>query len=235
MTHAAEETESKRKRRTDFKFWTLAGLVAAVLGFNVAERLVLDADETDISYARLIIPANRVIDPSPGDVFVFNHKHNAFVVSRFCALQVFGEAAEPTPATIRAWNLWGVSVNDTIASVGDYVGEKITNLARVENAERHWQISKHARQEVRAPMQENCLLAVVDAVKDPNLTPFIVDAVYRVEGADGTRDWVRFASPIILSSDACGGTCPASKSLTDIIKADPVTRFKSRLRIVQIQ
>ncbi len=234
MTDTAQEKPVELRRKTDFKFWTIAGLVSAVLGFNVAERLLLDADEADISYARLVIPANLVTNPSPGDVFVFNHDSNLFVESRFCALQIFGEA-EPVTDTIKASNIWGVSVNATIIAVSDYFGKKITDFARVENAEREWHVKKIPRQNVRAPLQEECLAPVLEAVENPKLTPFVVDAVYTVEDHDGQKEWVRFANPIMLDPASCQGGCPELRTLRDIVQANALTQFKLRYGIVHVQ
>lgn len=224
----------KREKKVDFKFWTITGLVVAVLAFNLAERLVLDADEEDISYARLIIPANRVTDPHPGDVFVFSHQNNAFVESKFCSLQYF-ESPEPVSDNLKASNVWGSSVNATIASVGDYVGEKITGLARVDHAERQWTYQKTHRKEVQAPMEAACLQTVVAAAFNPDLTPFVVDAIYQVEDAEGQSKWVRFANPLMLDPESCDGGCPEKKNLEEIVQADAITRFKAKWGIVRIQ
>jgi hypothetical protein len=234
MTAASSHEGEKKQKRVDYKFWTIAGLVSAVLVFNLAERLVLDADEEDISYARLIVPANRVTDPHPGDVFVFNHQNNAFVESKFCSLQYF-EEPQPVADNLKASNVWGSSVNATIDSIGDYVGEKITGLARVDHAERQWTYSKTHREEVQAPMEAACLQTVVAVAFNPDLTPFVVDAIYQVEYAAGSSKWVRFANPLMLDPESCEGGCPQPKALQDIVQADAMTRFKAKWGIVRIQ
>lgn len=234
MTAAASEAGGKKRRKLDYKFWTLATLGGAVLAFNLAERLFLDADVNDISYARLIIPGNFVTNPKPGDVFVFNHDNNAFNESRFCSLQQ-PQPSEPVVDRLMASNLWGSSVNDTLASMEDYIGAKLAGLARVENAERHWTYSRMHRDEVLAPMEAACLQTVVAAALNPTLTPFVVDSVYQVDDADGTKNWVRFANPLMLEPDSCQGGCPQAKQLPDIVAPDWVTRFKADWGIVKVQ
>lgn len=234
MTAAASDETDKKRRKLDYKFWTLATLGGAVLAFNVAERLLLDADVSDISYARLIIPGNLVTNPRPGDVFVFNHENDAFNESRFCSLQL-PDPSEPVVDRLKASNIWGSSVNDTLASMEDYIGAKIAGLARVENAEQQWTYSRMHRVEVHAPMEAACLQTVVAAALNPTLTPFVVDSVYQVDDASGTEAWVRFADPLMLEPDSCDGECPKAKQLPEIVGADWFTRFKANWGIVKVQ
>ncbi len=234
MTAADKAESGKARRKIDYKFWTIAGLVLAVLGFNVAGRMVLDADEADISYARLIVPANWVTNPQPGDVFVFNHENDAFVESKFCSLQIFKEP-HSTTEQLRASNIWGSSVNDTLETVGGYVPEKIAGLATVANAETKWTYQKTHRAQVQAPMEAACLQTVAAAAFNPNLTPFVVDAIYQVDDADGQKKWVRFANPLMLDPDSCQAGCPTPKRLREIVQADAMTRFKAAWGIVRIE
>ncbi|SFT80234.1 hypothetical protein [Sedimentitalea nanhaiensis] len=234
MTSSSPPQTATSPRKVDYKFWTIAVLIVSGLGFNVIERLVLDADEADISYARLIVPANRVTDPHPGDIFVFNHENDAFVESKFCSLQYF-EEPQPISEHLTASNLWGSSVNDTIASMADYVPNKISGLARVDNAEKTWTYSKTHRKEVRAPMEAACLQTVVATAFNPNLTPFVVDAIYQVDDAVGQSKWVRFANPLMLDPASCQDGCPQPKRLKEIVQADAITRFKAAWGIVRIE
>lgn len=230
---AASNEEGKKARRIDYKFWVIATLILSVLGFNIVESLVLDADEADISYARLIVPANRVTDPKPGDVFVFNHQNDSFVESKFCSLQVF-EDPQPITEHLRASNVWGSSVNDTLNSVGEYVPQKIAGFATVANAEMNWTYKKTHRLEVRAPMEAACLQTVVATAFNPDLTPFVVDAIYQVDDGDGQKTWVRFANPLMLDPDSCESGCPKPKRLQEIVQADAITKFKAAWGIVRI-
>ncbi|MFK7881977.1 hypothetical protein [Roseobacter sp.] len=227
------EAKPKKSRKFDFKFWTIAGMVAAVLAFNVAETLVLDADEDDIGYARLIVPANRISDPNPGDVYVFNHENNDFVESRICSLQVFKGAFVPVEAKLSASNVWGTGVNKTMASMGDWVGEKITGFATVESPKREWTYSKTHRPAVDAPMDPACLQTVVAIAANVTLTPFVVDSIYEVRDADSESKWVRFANPLMIDPETCS-ECPQPKTLRDIVQADAFTRMKVDWNIVKI-
>ncbi|MDW4499458.1 hypothetical protein R5H30_15810 [Sulfitobacter sp. D35] len=232
MTHRSFETP-RVGRQFDYKFWTIVSLVLLAFGYNVAKELVLDADDADISYDRLFVSSTRVIDPHPGDVFIYNHADSAFVPSKVCSLQIFGAPPAATQG-LRASNVWGSSVNATLASVGGYVGDKITGLATVKNAERHWTYSWTHRPQVRAPMEEDCFEDVKTAALKSGVTPFVVDAVYRVDNAGGTSSWVRFANPLILDPSTCE-TCPKPVSLRDVVRGDRITRFKANWGLVRVE
>ncbi|MBW4707677.1 hypothetical protein KX928_07745 [Roseobacter sp. YSTF-M11] len=225
--------KSKLSERIDYKFWTIAIMVLTVLVFNVTERVLLDADEADISYARLIVPANKISNPLPGDVFVFNHQNERFEDSRFCSLQTFSPELPPIEDRLSASNLWGSSVNDTLATVGDYVPQKIASWVTVQSPEKSWTYFKRHRTAVNAPMEPSCLQTVVAASTNPNLTPFVVDSIYEVQDTTGQAKWVRFANPLMIDPATCSD-CPQPKTLRDIVQVDPFTRLKAKLNIVTI-
>ncbi|MEM6888718.1 MAG: hypothetical protein AAF636_11320 [Pseudomonadota bacterium] len=235
MSAAETQAEAKpAKKRFDLKYWMLALLVLAAMTFNVTERLLLDADEADISLDRLIVKANRITNPDPGDVFVFNHRTNRFVESKFCQLQIF-TTPEPVTDQLKVSNLWGSSLNAALASVENYIPKMISGMATVDQAEHGWTYAKLHRNQIRAPMEPECLESVVAAVLDPMLTPFVVDAIYRVETSDGDSEWVRFANPLILDPATCGGQCPAPADLVQIVDADRFTRLKAQWGIVHFE
>ncbi|WP_299738383.1 hypothetical protein [uncultured Roseobacter sp.] len=232
---SAETTEEKPKKRWkfDYKFWTIASMVGVVLAFNVVETLVLDADEDDIGYARLIVQANRVSNPNPGDVYVFNHEINDFVESKVCSLQQFSTNFVAVEDKLSAHNVLGTRVNKTMASVSEWVGEKITGFAKVESPEREWVYSKTHRPAVNAPMDPACLQTVVAVAANITLTPFVVDSIYEVRDAESESRWVRFANPLMIDPGTCT-ECPQPKTLRDIVHADAFTRMKVDWNIVKI-
>ncbi|WP_187429951.1 hypothetical protein ROLI_025760 [Roseobacter fucihabitans] len=221
-----------KSKKIDLKFWTIAGMIAAVLGFNIAETLVLDADEDDIGYARMIIPDTRVSNPLPGDVYVFNHDINDFVESKICSLQTYATVA-PVEAKLSASNIWGAGVNKTMDSVGGWVGEKIIGLAKVDSPQKDWSYSKTHRPAVNAPMNPACLQTVVAMAANISLTPFVVDSIYEVHGGENVSKWVRFANPLMIDPSSCT-QCPQPKTVRDIIGADAFTRMKVDWNIVEI-
>lgn len=232
MTAMEAAEKPAKTKKIDLKFWTIAGMIAAVLGFNIAETLVLDADEDDIGYARMIIPDTRVSDPLPGDVYVFNHDINDFVESKICSLQTFRKVA-PVEAKLSASNVWGTGVNKTMESVGGWVGDKIIGLAKVDSPQREWTYLKTHRPAVQAPMNPACLQTVVAMAANTSLTPFVVDSIYEVHGSESTSKWVRFANPLMIDPTSCT-ECPQPKTVRDIIQADPFTRIKVDWNIVKI-
>ncbi|MGC3936358.1 hypothetical protein ACOTTU_00980 [Roseobacter sp. EG26] len=233
MTALDTDDKPKPAKSVDYKFWTMTALVLTVLAFNVTESVLLDADEADISYARLIVPANRISDPYPGDVFVYSHKNEKFEDSKFCSLQSFSADRPPIEDRLSASNIWGSSLNETLATVGEYVPKKIASWVTVKSPEKKWTYFKQHRTAVNAPMDPACLQTVVAASTNPDLTPFVVDSIYEVQDTNGQSKWVRFANPLMIDPATCSD-CPQPKTLHDIVQADAFTRLKAKLNIVKI-
>jgi hypothetical protein len=235
MDRKTSEKSPTQSWLSDYRFLFLTGLVLLLLGFNVVEHLLLDADEADMRYERQVINGSKVSDPKPGHVYAFDHKQDKFVESKVCALQRLTSDSPKEEFKLIALNIWGDSVNSTVTSVGDWVGEKIANIVRVDRPNGEWVFVKHFRSSVRAELDPSCLDEVVRLVKNQYLTPFIVDTVY-VDWSDPAlpRRWVGFAQPILLDESTCPD-CPEPFAIRDIVEADAFTRFKVDRNIVRIE
>lgn len=220
--------------KLSFKYWAIVGMVCLVLGFELAESLVLDADEADLRYQRLVVDADRFNQPEPGNAYIFNHSIGDFRPTMVCALQTVEEELRPTPATFSASNVWGSGLNSAVEVVGGYLGEKIIGFVTVAQPRAEWVYSKTHLPKINVPFDMDCLEKVMETAAKPNFTVFIVDTVYwRSDQDDDQPAVVRLDDPILLES--CSGNCPKPISIRNVVRADRFARFKGDYRIVHIE
>ncbi|MEO3415681.1 hypothetical protein AAFO92_13575 [Roseovarius sp. CAU 1744] len=227
------ERKFKLSEHVGYKSWLFIMLAVLVLGFKFAENILLDADDDDISYARLILPANKIADAEPGDVFVYSHEDEKFVRSKFCSLQKFSADAWAN-RKLTALNIWGVTLNDTLTAMSERLPVGIPDIFKVKRPVKIWAYAERFRTAVNAPMDPVCLQGVLVVTRDPGLTPFMVDSILAVKEATGQEKWVGFVKPLIIDPDSCEN-CPQPRTVRDIIKASGSTQFKVDKKIVKLE
>lgn len=231
MTETVSQAAARPERKGTARWLLAAGVVALGLGLHLSKSL-LDADDHDIRYSQLLVPAKWLSDPKPGDVFVFNHATDRFVTSRLCRLQASTDV--PVEAGfLKALNHWGEATNAAIGWASDYLPARLQPMLRVEKPGHEWQYEKAHRVSITAPMEAPCLKDVIQTVEKPHLTSFIVDVVYTVESAENVTKFVGFANPVLLANNSCG-QCPQPMLVSDLVEANTFTRFKRKWGIVSV-
>ncbi|MES0864664.1 hypothetical protein ABLN87_20110 [Ruegeria sp. SCPT10] len=209
----------------------IAGVVAV---FSFCAPLILDADEADLRYNRNSIPANWLGSPKPGDAYAFDHSTGEFASIKLCTLHM---ADEYPIARVRfaGINEWGKGLHDAISQVGQFVGEKILAGMNLEDADVVWEFDKiHRSDELNTKLERNCLDRVIEYVRMPDQSVFIVDMVYYDRDTPDQPTLVQLSRSSIIPKD-CGDHCLNRAPKHQVLKIGWLTRKKAEWELVRIE
>lgn len=207
-------------------------IVIAVLAFTAP--LVLDADEADLRYDRNSIPAHRLDSPRPGDAYAFDHSAGDFMAIKLCRLHM-ADTFQAAPVRFAGVNEWGKGFNDAISQVGQFVGEKILHEMNLEGAHVVWEFNKIYRSdELSTQLEQNCLERVVERVRMPDQSVFIVDMVYYAPDEPDMPKLVQLSRSSIIPMD-CGAGCMQPMPKHEVLKIGWLTRIKAEWQLVRIE
>ncbi len=212
----------------------LIGIAAVIAVLAFSTPLILDADEADLRYDRNSIPAHRLDSPNPGDAYAFNHGTGDFSPIKLCTLH----KAEEYPMTrvrFAGVNDWGLGLNDAISQVGQFVGEKILAEMQMEKASVVWEFNKTFRaDELSTKLEAACRDKVVEHVRRPDQSVFIVDMVYFAPDDPNLPQMVQLSRSSIIPK-GCDTDCMNSVPQHQVLKIGWLTRKKADWDLVRIE
>ncbi|WP_298853311.1 hypothetical protein [uncultured Ruegeria sp.] len=212
----------------------LIGIAAVIAVLAFCRPLVLDADEADLRYDRNSIPAHRLDSPKPGDAYAFNHGTGDFSPIKLCALH----KADEYPVTrvrFEGINDWGRGLNGAISEVGQFVGEKILAGMQMDKASVVWEFNKTFRgDELSTTLETACLDKVVEHVRRPDQSVFIVDMVYFAPDDPNRPQMVQLSRSSIIPK-GCDADCINPVPQHQVLKIGWLTRKKADWDLVRIE
>lgn len=221
--------ETLRKRAVYLVVVT--GIIAV---FSFCAPLILDADEADLRYDRNSIPANWLGSPKPGDAYAFDHSTGEFASIKLCTLHM-ADDYPIAPVSFAGINEWGKGLNDAISQVGQFVGEKILAGMNLEDADVVWEFNKIYRSdELNSKLERSCLARVIEHVRMPDQSVFIVDMVYYDRDTPDQPALVQLSRSSIIPKD-CGALCVKAAPKHQVLRISWLTRKKADWELVRIE
>ncbi|WP_120633420.1 hypothetical protein [Ruegeria sp. EL01] len=209
----------------------VAGVIAVVA---VCAPLILDADEADLRYDRHSIPAHRLDSPNPGDAYAFDHSTGDFFPIKLCKLHM-ADSYPIAPVRFAGINEWGKGFNDAISQVGQFVGEKILANMNLDDARVVWEYNKIYRSaELNSKLERECLDRVIERVRMPDQSVYIVDMVYFPKDSPDRPELVQLSRSSIIAKD-CGAQCVNPTPKHQVLKIGWLTRVKADWELVRIE
>lgn len=212
----------------------LLTIVVVIALLAVSAPLVLDADEADLRYDRNSIPAHRLDSPKPGDAYAFDHTTGDFLPIKLCTLHM-AETHLMAPVRFAGTNDWGLGVNDMITTVGGFLGEEALSNMQFNGARTVWDFNKTFRgDELNTQLEHACADQVVERVRMPDQSVFIVDMVYYAPDDPDRPQMVQLSRSSIIPK-GCDADCANAVPTHKVLKIGWLTRAKADWDLVRIE
>ncbi|AXT26806.1 hypothetical protein D1823_09540 [Ruegeria sp. AD91A] len=212
-----------------------AVIVAGALAImGAGKTLVLNANELDLQYQKLVVPKGSLHAPVLGAAYALDHSTGKFRPTKICNLFVGGNESGPEDVSFTSLSLVAIGWNGAMDAVTDYVGDKIVKSMKFSDESAKWEFQKrfwsaHEGMSFRS----TCRSLVEETAANPNYSVFLVETIFFDPVSDEKQVMVQMSQTSVVF-DGCEDACPKPVSLQSVLKVGWLARSKGDWGIVRI-